>query len=196
MAGFIGWIKALTIGKKIGLGVATLFTASAVTAPITTPPNTEENKTQGQVQEVEVKPETKIVTETESIAFTSSEQNDSSIASGQITIAVAGVNGERTKRYEVTAVNGRETSRKLISETVTKKPVNEIKKIGTKSTFKESAPRSDSCSGGYINVDGNCVQSPSSNPSGASAKCRDGTYSYSQNRRGTCSRHGGVSEWL
>lgn len=31
---------------------------------------------------------------------------------------------------------------------------------------------------------------------GASARCADGTYSYSQNRRGTCSHHGGVSEWL
>jgi hypothetical protein len=33
-------------------------------------------------------------------------------------------------------------------------------------------------------------------PAGASAKCRDGTYSFSQSRRGTCSRHGGVAEWL
>jgi len=33
-------------------------------------------------------------------------------------------------------------------------------------------------------------------PTGATARCRDGTYSYSQNRRGTCSQHGGVAEWL
>lgn len=33
-------------------------------------------------------------------------------------------------------------------------------------------------------------------PAGASAICRDGTYSYSQNRRGTCSHHGGVAKWL
>jgi uncharacterized protein YraI len=33
-------------------------------------------------------------------------------------------------------------------------------------------------------------------PSGASARCNDGTYSFSQNRRGTCSHHGGVAEWL
>lgn len=33
-------------------------------------------------------------------------------------------------------------------------------------------------------------------PAGASARCRDGTYSFSQNRRGTCSHHGGVAEWL
>lgn len=27
------------------------------------------------------------------------------------------------------------------------------------------------------------------------ARCSDGTYSYSANRRGTCSWHGGVAEW-
>ncbi|HEV7658377.1 MAG TPA: DUF3761 domain-containing protein [Allosphingosinicella sp.] len=30
---------------------------------------------------------------------------------------------------------------------------------------------------------------------GASAKCRDGTYSHSKHRSGTCSHHGGVAEW-
>ncbi len=51
----------------------------------------------------------------------------------------------------------------------------------------------------YINVDGNKIQSPTyypSVPAGASALCRDGTYSFSQNRRGTCSHHGGVAQWL
>lgn len=33
-------------------------------------------------------------------------------------------------------------------------------------------------------------------PAGASAKCRDGTYSFSTHRRGTCSHHGGVDTWL
>jgi hypothetical protein len=32
--------------------------------------------------------------------------------------------------------------------------------------------------------------------SGASAICNDGTYSYSRHRRGTCSWHGGVRQWL
>jgi Protein of unknown function (DUF3761)/Protein of unknown function (DUF1524) len=36
----------------------------------------------------------------------------------------------------------------------------------------------------------------SSAPPGATAVCRDGTYSYSQHRSGTCSRHGGVARWL
>jgi hypothetical protein len=33
-------------------------------------------------------------------------------------------------------------------------------------------------------------------PTGASAKCKDGTYSKSAHRSGTCSSHGGVAEWL
>jgi len=41
------------------------------------------------------------------------------------------------------------------------------------------------------------AESPKSTaPAGATARCRDGTYSYSQNHRGTCSHHGGVAQWL
>jgi len=52
----------------------------------------------------------------------------------------------------------------------------------------------------YINSKGNTVQSPTKSqngsiPAGASARCRDSTYSFSQSRRGTCSHHGGVAEW-
>jgi hypothetical protein len=57
-----------------------------------------------------------------------------------------------------------------------------------------------SCSAGsYVNVDGNCIPRPVSAPSapaGATAQCNDGTYSFSQHRRGTCSHHGGVAVWL
>jgi|SRR3989344_509303 len=51
----------------------------------------------------------------------------------------------------------------------------------------------------YTNSAGNEVHSPAYSdtvPSGASAQCRDGTYSFSQSRRGTCSHHGGVANWL
>lgn len=51
----------------------------------------------------------------------------------------------------------------------------------------------------YTNSRGNRVQSPTryeSAPTGATALCRDGTYSFSQSRRGTCSHHGGVAKWL
>lgn len=52
---------------------------------------------------------------------------------------------------------------------------------------------------GYRNSRGEWVRSPvhaASAPAGASARCRDGTYSFSRSRRGTCSHHGGVASWL
>jgi hypothetical protein len=51
----------------------------------------------------------------------------------------------------------------------------------------------------YLNVDGQRVPSPvfsDNKPAGATARCRDGSYSFSQHRQGTCSHHGGVAEWL
>ena len=51
----------------------------------------------------------------------------------------------------------------------------------------------------YTNIRGHHIHQPvRSNhvPRGASAHCSDGTYSFSENHRGTCSHHGGVVEWL
>jgi hypothetical protein len=50
----------------------------------------------------------------------------------------------------------------------------------------------------YVNVDGERVHRPVraiSRPPGASARCRDGSYSFSRHRRGTCSHHSGVAVW-
>ena len=53
----------------------------------------------------------------------------------------------------------------------------------------------------YQNTYGQTVHSPANQygggvPSGASAQCSDGTYSFSQSRQGTCSGHSGVAMWL
>ena len=55
--------------------------------------------------------------------------------------------------------------------------------------------------GHYVNKSGAVVHSPAHTvtgqaPAGASAKCRDGTFSFSQHHQGTCSHHGGVAAWL
>jgi len=80
-------------------------------------------------------------------------------------------------------------------ETATLPPVDET----TSRPVTQPAPPSTlSNDDYYTNVDGNKVHSPAysdSIPAGASARCRDGTYSFSQHRSGTCSHHGGVSTW-
>jgi hypothetical protein len=53
----------------------------------------------------------------------------------------------------------------------------------------------------YKNKDGQTVHSPLKSingkaPDGASAQCRDGTYSFSKHHSGTCSGHHGVAQWL
>ncbi|MCR6481694.1 DUF3761 domain-containing protein [Amycolatopsis sp. OK19-0408] len=64
-------------------------------------------------------------------------------------------------------------------------------------TTAQAAPKPATCGGDYyVNSSGNCVHRPSDNPAGATAQCKDGTYSYSQHRSGTCSGHGGVRTWL
>ena len=55
--------------------------------------------------------------------------------------------------------------------------------------------------GSYVNRDGVAVHDPAHTvsgavPLGASAQCRDGSYSFSLHHSGTCSHHGGVSQWL
>jgi hypothetical protein len=58
--------------------------------------------------------------------------------------------------------------------------------------------------GTYQNSSGTCVPNPTQPdpsepqqpPSGATAKCRDGDWSFSQHHSGTCSGHGGVAEWV
>jgi len=40
------------------------------------------------------------------------------------------------------------------------------------------------------------AKSASTDAAGATAKCKDGTYSHAASRQGACSRHGGVAEWL
>ena len=67
--------------------------------------------------------------------------------------------------------------------------------------FLTTAPQPIAQGRGYINSQGQWVPSPTRTPdgqppAGASAKCRDGTFSFSKSRRGTCSHHGGVAEWL
>jgi hypothetical protein len=203
--------------KKNAITAAIFLILTGVAAPYVQPnttdiQNTTTVQTQKQVEETKraeaerlrkieaAKPKVKSETKTETVKYKTIETNDSSIPLGEKRVSIEGVVGERTISYEVTYVNGTETKREEIKNVITTEPVNRVILVGTyvAPPAPQPAPAQSSSGGGsgYINSQGNYIQSPSSNPAGASAQCRDGTYSYSQSRRGTCSHHGGVAAWL
>ena len=83
-------------------------------------------------------------------------------------------------------------SNKPVRKTYTSRRGSSVRKVGYSSYNRHGGVRH------YINSYGNRVQSPTyydSRPAGATALCRDASYSFSQSRRGTCSHHGGVARW-
>jgi uncharacterized protein YabE (DUF348 family) len=141
---------------------------------------------------------TKTETETQSIPFTSTTVQTASLTKGTTKITTAGVNGSQTLTYQITDTDGQQTDKKLISTTVTLQPVTQVTSVGTY-VAPTPAPAASCPNGTYVNSSGNTVCSPYSSPSapsGATAQCVDGTYSFSQHRSGTCSYHGGVAQWL
>jgi hypothetical protein len=71
---------------------------------------------------------------------------------------------------------------------------------GSSSGSEESGAGSGGCCNGtYVHSSGDTGCKPEESPTaptGATARCADGTYSFSEHRSGTCSYHGGVAEWL
>jgi len=142
---------------------------------------------------------TETLTATSPIPFESKTVLDASVAKGTSTITTPGKEGVKTKTWRVTKTDGVETGRVLTSDAVTQYPVAQVTTVGTY-VAPPPPPAPATCTNGtYVNTAGNTVCRPEisdSAPAGATAKCGDGTYSFSQSRSGTCSRHGGVAVWL
>lgn len=85
------------------------------------------------------------------------------------------------------------------SNKATPKAVTRYKPNNSQAAANPSPAATGSGAHHYVNNDGKNVQSPTkpmTAPTGATAQCRDGSYSFSQHRQGTCSHHGGVARWL
>lgn len=91
------------------------------------------------IQRVEKKQET----ETVSIPYSTQKQYSSSLASGASQTNRAGVKGKKEVTYEVTYVDGKETDRSVIKETIVKQPVDAIVVYGT----KQAAPSGEGSGG-------------------------------------------------
>lgn len=202
MKSALRWLKSLSLKGKVVLGIGTLIVLGMVggqnnAANTSSASLDQSTQNSSQINSPAPVVTTKFISETQVVPFTSSTIEDATLAKGTTKITTTGVNGSETLDYEVTYKDGKQTDKKLIGSVVDVQPINQITSVGT---YVAPVVTTPSCSNGsYINSYGNTVCSPSYTPStttSATAICRDGTYSYSQHRSGTCSHHGGVAHWL
>jgi len=74
----------------------------------------------------------KRVTLQEDVPFKTVERKNSSMFEDQEKVVTKGVEGRRTAVYDVVRSNGKITARKLVTATVTRKPVTQVVEVGTK----------------------------------------------------------------
>lgn len=90
--------------------------------------------------------EVKTVTVTQRIPFKRTTVKDSTLAEGTRKVRTKGVAGVKTLTYEVTYTGGRETSRELVRQVVTKQPVTEVVAVGTrKAPTRQCDPNYSGC---------------------------------------------------
>lgn len=128
------WFKGLSNSGKVAVvAVASLLTIGTVGTLAQSGSNA--NSTPAATQAAEPKPSpTPVVTteiKKEAVAFTQETREDGTIAKGQTQTGQEGVDGERTITFEVTTLDGKETSRKEIKNEITKAPVNKVTLVGT-----------------------------------------------------------------
>ncbi len=72
------------------------------------------------------------VTETVAVPFSTEKRASAAMLKGKTKTIQSGVNGSKDVLYDVVYTNGVETSREIVSETITLQPVNAIVEYGTK----------------------------------------------------------------
>jgi len=161
---FKNWFVGLSRGGKIAF-VSAVFVlgmiGSTINKPTTTNVNGAEFQPTSQKQTIDTPKvtapviTTKTVIQDEVIPFESQTQNDPSLDAGKTVVTVTGVNGTKTKTYEVTYTDGTETNKVLKSEAVTVQPITQVTHLGTKvAVAPKPAARSSNCDPNYS---GACV---------------------------------------
>jgi uncharacterized protein YabE (DUF348 family) len=90
-----------------------------------------DSKLQDGTEVVIVRVNTADITQVSPVEYATVVKNDSSILKGVKKVVQAGQAGEKSAVFKVTYENGAEVSRALVSETVTKEPVQQIVATGT-----------------------------------------------------------------
>jgi len=71
---------------------------------------------------------------TEVVKFDTVEKKDSSLWKGESRVLTAGKNGKAKRTYAITKVNGKVTDKDVIDEEILTKPVDQVSKVGTKTS--------------------------------------------------------------
>lgn len=80
----------------------------------------------------------KVVKENKALDFTTVVKKDSNLEEGKKKVIQAGQKGEKVIATRVVYENGKEVSRRVVSESVTKKPVNKLVAVGTMGVIRPS----------------------------------------------------------
>jgi len=72
------------------------------------------------------------VTESEEVDYDTKQTKDSSLEQGKTKVVTKGVKGTADVTYKVKYVNGKEDSRTEVSKEITKEPVTQVERVGTK----------------------------------------------------------------
>ena len=109
-------------------------------------------------------------TVTDAVAFETEEVPDGARYEGEKKTTTPGVDGERVRVFDTVVIDGREVSRSLVSENITREPVTEKISVGTKK--KEPAPAPAAASTGTAASAGGTA--PAGGSWAALAQCESG----------------------
>ncbi|RAX24455.1 MULTISPECIES: resuscitation-promoting factor [unclassified Actinomyces] len=118
------------------------------------------------------------VSEDEVDEFKRVEQETNALPEGETEVQTAGVNGVTRVVYQVTSVDGQETSREVISRVVVSERVDEVVLVGTGSTTEDTAEAADASAAASDSASssGSTASSSSSSTSGSASAADDSVW--------------------
>ncbi|WP_368496841.1 G5 domain-containing protein [Herbiconiux sp. A18JL235] len=132
-----GQSDGAAISAQSGTGQESVADPTRASEPTATPKPTATSKPTSTPRPA---PSLVMVDVPEAIAFGASTYEDPNVDVGTNVVVTAGVAGQKVTRWELTVVDGVETARRLVSETVTVAPVDEVTAIGTRQPPPPPAP--------------------------------------------------------
>jgi hypothetical protein len=153
LLGLKGWFTALsTIGKVGVVSAASALTVGVASNASNNPTPAPPPKPVPEVQGTSIEHQT--ITTTEAVPFEITDIDDAALAKGTTQVKTEGVDGVKTKTWDVTLTDGAETARTFVSEAITVSPITKVIAHGTYLAPPKPAPVVGNCDSNYS---GACV---------------------------------------